>query len=125
MDVYIDISKVIIGNSEDNETVVFFEVDNGLSQLVSLGKFDGLLVIKEYEGLKIPINAIYNYKYSSFQKMQVALVKGISVKFVYIDVLYTDGTYAIVEDIDEDYSFKVYDYYILDPYSVSDGDVVN
>lgn len=125
MDFYVNISKVIIGNSADGQTVVFFETDNLMSQLVSIGRFDGLLVIKEYTGLKVPISAIYNYKYSAFQKTQIALVKGISVKFVYIDVLYSDETYAIVQDADDVYSFKAYDYYILEPYKVTDGDVVN
>ena len=106
MDFYVNISKVIIGNSADGQTVVFFETDNLMSQLVSIGRFDGLLVIKEYAGLKVPISAIYNYKYSAFQKTQIALVKGISVKFVYIDVLYSDETYAIVQDADDVYSFK-------------------
>ena len=125
MDFYVNISKIIIGNSVDGQTVVFFETDNLMSQLVSIGRFDGLLVIKEYIGLKVPISSIYNYKYSAFQKTQIALVKGISVKFVYIDVLYSDETYAIVLDADDVYSFKAYDYYILEPYKVTDGDVVN
>jgi hypothetical protein len=90
-----------------------------------LGRFDGLLVIKEYSGLKVPVSAIKNYKYSSFQQTEIALVKGISVKFVKIDVLYSDGIYAIVQDADDDYSFKAYDYYILQPDKVSDGDIIN
>ena len=87
--------------------------------------FDGLLIIKEYAGLKVPISAIHNYKYMAFQQTKIALIKGISVKFVDIDVLYSDDTYAIVEDSDDIYSFKAYDYYILEPDKVSDGDVIN
>jgi hypothetical protein len=30
-----------------------------------------------------------------------------------------------VEDSDDIYSFKAYDYYILEPDKVSDGDVIN
>lgn len=125
LDFEVQVTKVITGNSSDGETVVFFETDNMLSSLVSLGRFDGLLVIKEYSGLKVPVSAIKNYKYSSFQQTEIALVKGISVKFVKIDVLYSDGIYAIVQDADDDYSFKAYDYYILQPDKVSDGDIIN
>ena len=125
LDFEVEVSSVIIGNSENGETAVYFETDNMLSSLVSIGRFDGLLIIKEYSGIKIPISAIHNYKYSTFQQTQIALIKGISVKFVNIDVLYSDCTYAIVQDADDIYSFKAYDYYILDPGKVSDGDVVN
>jgi len=84
-----------------------------------------LLIVKEYTGIKVPTSSIHNYKYATFQQTKIALIKGISVKFVDIDVLYSDGTYAIVEDADDIYSFKAYDYYILEPDKVSDGDVVN
>lgn len=125
LDFEVEITNIIIGNSAEGETVVFFETDNMLSSLVSIGRFDGLLIIKEYTGLKIPISAIHNYKYMAFQQTKIALIKGISVKFVDIDVLYSDDTYAIVEDSDDIYSFKAYDYYILEPDKVSDGDVIN
>ena len=125
LDFIVNINKVIIGNSSNGETVVFFETDNMLSSLVSIGRFDGLLIVKEYTGIKVPTSSIHNYKYATFQQTKIALIKGISVKFVDIDVLYSDGTYAIVEDADDIYSFKAYDYYILEPDKVSDGDVVN
>lgn len=125
IDLRIDVKDIKIGNSSGNETVVFFMTDNGLSKLASIGAFDGLLEIGKYEGLKVPVNSIYNFKYSAFQRPQMAIIKGITVKFVELEILYSDDLYAIVKSKDPNYSFKVYDYYVLDPYKVKDGDVVN
>jgi hypothetical protein len=124
-EIEVKVDKVIVGNSADGETVVFLEVDSCLSKLVSIGQFEGTLKIKEYTGLKVPIDAIKNFRYLGLQQTQMAVVKGIEIRFIDVDVIYYDDTYAIVRDIDEEYDFKVYDYFILDPDTVEEGDIVN
>lgn len=124
-EIEVKVDKVIVGNSANDETAIFLEVDSCLSELVSIGRFEGTMKIREYTGLKVPIDAIKNFRYLGLQQTQMAVVKGIEIKFIKVDVIYYDDTYAIVEDIDELYDFKVYDYFILDPDKVEEGDIVN
>jgi len=120
--IIIKVKNIIYGSSDDENTCVFFEVDSKLNELSSIRKVNADIILSEYYGLKVQLSALKNYKIYPYNNVQIGLVKSNWVNFIDVDIIVSDGTYAIIENKDQ--KIGLYDYYVLNPNKVTEGQIV-
>jgi len=118
----IKVKNIIYGSSDDQNTCVFFEVDSKLNELSSIRKITADIILSEHHGLKVQLSALKNYKIYPYNNVQIGLVNNNWVNFVDVDIIVSDETYAIIENKDQ--KIGLYDYYVLKPNKVTEGQIV-
>ncbi len=114
-----------------DKTYVLLESSTGLVGSVSQRVIDAELVIDHMEGLKVPKRALSEWD-SAGLTARIAILRANYVTYVYVNVLATDGEYAIIspsngfadKEAEGITSVRVNDIYIVNHEKVSDGQII-
>lgn len=117
----VEVKKINI--SEDTErAVIVFSCNDMNSELASM-RSDAMTVIKtEYSGLRVPRKALRVVN----SVKGVYVLSGMQVKFVPIEIAYSNDSYIICEkQTDSDNALKLYDQVIVKGKNLYDGKIVS
>jgi len=111
-----------IGNYADDETVVVLYGDKYAEDLMSFRKQAVRIVLNEYEGLKVPKEAV---RVNADGEMGVYVITGTYAEFKKIDVVYETRDYYVVDtDPTNKRSLLLYDEIIVSAKGLSSGKVI-
>ncbi len=111
-----------IGNYADDETVVVLYGDKHAEELMSFRKQAARIILNEYEGLKVPKEAV---RVNEDGEMGVYVITGTYAEFKTIDVVYETRDYYVVDtDPSDKYSLLIYDEIIVSAKGLSSGKVI-
>ncbi len=117
----VTVSKINISESESS-AVVLFTCNDMNSELASMRTGPMTVVKKEYSGLKVPRSALRVVD----SKRGVYVLTGMQVKFVEVNVLFTDGEYMICEkQTSDDTVLRLYDEVIVKGKNLYDGKIIS
>ena len=117
----VTVSKINISESESS-AVVLFACNDMNSELASMRTGPMTVVKKEYSGLKVPKSALRVVD----SKRGVYVLTGMQVKFVEVNVLFTDGDYMICEkQTSDDTVLRLYDEVIVKGKNLYDGKIIS
>ncbi len=117
----VTVSKINISESESS-AVVLFACNDMNSELASMRTGPMTVVKKEYSGLKVPRRALRVVD----SKRGVYVLTGMQVKFVEVNVLFTDGEYMICEkQTSDDTVLRLYDEVIVKGKNLYDGKIIS
>ncbi len=117
----VTVSKINISESESS-AVVLFACNDMNSELASMRTGPMTVVKKEYSGLKVPRSALRVVD----SKRGVYVLTGMQVKFVEVNVLFTDGEYMICEkQTSDDTVLRLYDEVIVKGKNLYDGKIIS
>lgn len=108
-------------SSDSSSAAVIFACNDMNSELASMRTGPMTVVKKEYSGLKIPKSALRVVN----SKRGVYVLTGMQVKFVEVNVIYSDDDYMICEKQTEDEKvLRLYDEVIVKGKNLYDGKIV-
>lgn len=117
----VTVSKINISESESS-AVVLFACSDMNSELASMRTGPMTVVKKEYSGLKVLRSALRVVD----SKRGVYVLTGMQVKFVEVNVLFTDGDYMICEkQTSDDTVLRLYDEVIVKGKNLYDGKIIS
>ena len=117
----VTVSKINISENESSAVVVFACNDMN-SELASMRTGPMTVIKKEYSGLKVPKRALRVVD----SKRGVYVISGMQVKFVGVNVLFTDGEYMICEkQTSDDTVLGLYDEVIVKGKNLYDGKIIS
>ena len=117
----VTVSKINISESSGG-AVVLFACNDMNSELASMRTGPMTVVKKEYSGLKVPTSA----RRVVDSKLGVYVLTGMQVKFVEVNVLFTDGDYMICEkQTSDDTVLRLYDEVIVKGKNLYDGKIIS
>lgn len=117
----VKVSKINISESSSS-AVVLFACNDMNSELASMRTGPMTVVKKEYSGLKVPKSALRVVD----SKRGVYVLTGMQVKFVEVNVLFTDGDYMICEkQTSDDTVLRLYDEVIVKGKNLYDGKIIS
>lgn len=117
----VTVSKINISESSGG-AVVLFACNDMNSELASMRTGPMTVVKKEYSGLKVPRSALRVVD----SKRGVYVLTGMQVKFVEVNVLFTDGEYIICEkQTSDDTVLRLYDEVIVKGKNLYDGKIIS
>lgn len=115
------VSKINISES-GSSAVVLFACNDMNSELATMRSGPMTVVKKEYSGLKVPKGALRVVD----SKRGVYVLTGMQVKFVEVNVLFTDGDYMICEkQTSDDTVLRLYDEVIVKGKNLYDGKIIS
>lgn len=115
------VSKINISES-GSSAVVLFACNDMNSELATMRSGPMTVVKKEYSGLKVPKGALRVVD----SKRGVYVLTGMQVKFVGVNVLFTDGDYMICEkQTSDDTVLRLYDEVIVKGKNLYDGKIIS
>ena len=114
-----------------DKTYVLLKSSTGLAGSVSQRIVESELIIDHMDGLKVPKRALAEWDTAGLTA-RIAILRANYVSFVYVNILATDGEYAIitpsnnfVTDEDEGItSVRVNDIYVVNHESVTEGQII-
>lgn len=116
----VTVKKINI-SSDSSSAAVIFACNDMNSELASMRTGPMTVVKKEYSGLKIPKSALRVVN----SKRGVYVLTGMQVKFVEVNVIYSDDDYMICEKQTEDEKvLRLYDEVIVKGKNLYDGKIV-
>ena len=117
----VTVSRINMSESESS-AVVIFACNDMNSELASMRTGPMTVVKKEYSGLKVPKSALRVVD----SKRGVYVLTGMQVKFVEVNVLFTDGEYMICEkQTSDDTVLRLYDEVIVKGKNLYDGKIIS
>ncbi|MGN0451646.1 MAG: HlyD family efflux transporter periplasmic adaptor subunit [Acutalibacteraceae bacterium] len=117
----VTVSKINISESSGG-AVVLFACNDMNSELAAMRTGPMTVVKKEYSGLKVPTSA----RRVVDSKLGVYVLTGMQVKFVEVNVLFTDGDYMICEkQTGDDNVLRLYDEVIVKGKNLYDGKIIS
>ncbi|MGN0492898.1 MAG: HlyD family efflux transporter periplasmic adaptor subunit [Acutalibacteraceae bacterium] len=117
----VTVKKINISESSGG-AVVLFACNDMNSELASMRTGPMTVVKKEYSGLKVPVSA----RRVVDSKIGVYVLTGMQVKFVEVNVLFTDGDYLICEkQTSDDTVLRLYDEVIVKGKNLYDGKIIS
>lgn len=117
----VTVSKINISESSGG-AVVLFACNDMNSELAAMRTGPMTVVKKEYSGLKVPVGA----RRVVDSKLGVYVLTGMQVKFVEVNVLFTDGDYMICEkQTSDDTVLRLYDEVIVKGKNLYDGKIIS
>ena len=117
----VTVSKINISES-GSSAVVLFACNDMNSELASMRTGPMTVVKKEYSGLKVHKSALRVVD----SKRGVYVLTGMQVKFVEVNVIFTDGEYLICEKQTSDSSvLRLYDEVIVKGKNLYDGKIIS
>ncbi len=126
-----DIGKLVDGkviyksSGIQGKSIVAIETDQALSETAGMRKINVDLVLKSFEGYKVPISCLRNIN-TSKGTAKIMLVKAGTARIKEVKIIGKDSEYAIIENLDklDRYGVKLYDYYVLDPRNIKEGQLI-
>ena len=115
------ISEAIGGNA--TISVLF---DSGVEQTLNYRKIKAKVIIKSYKGLKIPTKSLIDINYVD-NTADIMIVKYGYSTARRVKILGVEGSYAIIECIEEDLVNKgiaLYDVYLPNPINITEGQLI-
>lgn len=117
----VTVSQINMSDSQSS-AVVLFACNDMNSELASIRTGPMTVVKKEYSGLKIPKKALRVVD----SKRGVYVLTGMQVKFVEVNVIFTDGEYMICEKQTSDSTvLRLYDEVIVKGKNLYDGKIIS
>ena len=116
----VTVEKINVSNS-DSKAVVIFACSEMNTELASMRSGPMTVVSKTYSGLKVPKKALRVIEYD---KKGVYILSGMQVKFVEVEIIYSNDDFIICEKTDQDGSLKLYDQVIVKGKKLYDGKIV-
>lgn len=117
----VTVKKINISETSSG-AVVLFACNDMNSELASVRTGPMTVVKKEYSGLKVPVGA----RRVVDSKLGVYVLTGMQVKFVEVNVLFTDGDYMICEkQTSDDAVLRLYDEVIVKGKNLYDGKIIS
>lgn len=117
----VTVSKINVSESESS-AVVLFACSDMNSELASMRTGPMTVVKKEYNGLKVSRSALRVVD----SKRGVYVLTGMQVRFVEVNILFTDGDYMICEQQTSDKSvLRLYDEVIVKGKNLYDGKIIS
>ena len=114
--------NIIIGKSDEEKTCIYIEIDSKLNELNSIRKIEVEIILSEYTGYKVPLSSLINIDSYPYKNIQIGVVKNNYVTFVDVNILMSDGTFAIIESVDN--KIALYDFYVVKAKKVEEGQIV-
>lgn len=117
----LEMSVVSVNPCGDGKSVYVFECDR-LNSAVTVGRTARFkVVVNSYGGLRVPRKAL---RYNDKDELGVYIVRGQSVAFRRIDVVYWGLDYIIAEQNPDDAYLKLYDLIVTDGKELYDGKII-
>lgn len=117
----LDMSVVSVTPCGDGKSVYVFECDR-LNSAVTSGRIARFkIVVNSYGGLRVPRKSL---RYNENDERGVYIVRGQSVAFRKVDVVYWGTDYVIVKQNPDDEYLKLYDRIVTDGKDLYDGKVI-
>lgn len=117
----LDMSVISVTPCGDGKSVYVFESDR-LNSAVTAGRIARFkIVVNSYGGLRVPRKAL---RYNDEDERGVYIVRGQSVAFRKVDVVYWGADYIIVEQNPDDEYLKLYDRVVTDGKELYDGKLI-
>ncbi|HEX3029420.1 MAG TPA: HlyD family efflux transporter periplasmic adaptor subunit [Clostridia bacterium] len=126
-----DIGKLVDGKviyksaGIQGKSIIAIETDQALSETAGMRKINVDLVLKSFEGYKVPISCLRKIK-TGKGTAKIMLVKAGTSRIKEVRIVGKDSEYAIIENLDklDRYGVKLYDYYVLDPRNIKEGQLI-
>ncbi|MEN8905755.1 MAG: HlyD family efflux transporter periplasmic adaptor subunit [Clostridiales bacterium] len=108
---------------EKNKTKVYLKITNLLSETCTLRKAELEIIVKPYNGYKVPIKSLIEFDKKG-KKAKIMLIKSNYTELKDVKIVVYDNEYAIIENVEDDYekTIGLYDKFIINPTGVSEGE---
>ncbi len=115
----VTVSKINISD-KSTKAVIIFACSEMNTELASMRSGPMTVVSKTYNGLKVPKRALRVVD----SKKGVYVVIGMQVKFVTVEILYSNDEFMICKKTDKDGDLKLYDQVVVKGKNLYDGKIV-
>ncbi len=122
MGIEFNVDVIEFGAETDGKVCVYFKTNKKLNELASVRTVNAEIVFYEYTGLIVPVKSLLNMDAYPIRKIELAKVQDNWVHFIEVDVIAEDGGNAII--LSPGGELNLFDYYVLRPKSVEEGQVV-
>lgn len=117
----LEMTVVSVTPCGDGKSVYVFECDRLNSAVTASRTARFKIVVNSYGGLRVPRKAL---RYNENEELGVYIVRGQSVAFRRIDVIYWGADYIIAEQSLDDAYLKLYDPIVTDGKELYDGKII-
>ncbi|MDX1357699.1 MAG: HlyD family efflux transporter periplasmic adaptor subunit [Clostridia bacterium] len=114
--------SIELGEENDGEICVFIKTNSKLNELASVRTVSAEIIFYEYSGLIVPEKCLVNMDAYPIRQVEIAKVQDNWVRFIEVKVIAEGGGNVIIESPDGD--LNLFDYYIIRPKRVEEGQVV-
>ena len=115
----ITVKKINISEN-DSKAVIIFACSEMNTELAAMRSGPMTVVSKVYKGLKVPKKSLRVVD----SKKGVYVVSGMQVKFVKVEILYSDDDFMICKKTDKDGELKLYDQVVVKGKNLYDGKII-
>lgn len=122
MGIEFSVDNIEYGSETDEGVCVYFKTNKKLNELSSVRTVDAEIIFYEYTGLIVPVKSLVNMDAYPIRSVELAMVRDNWVHFIEVDVIAEDGANAIIKSPEGELS--LFDYYVLRPKRVEEGQVV-
>ncbi|MBN2557722.1 MAG: hypothetical protein JXB33_03090 [Clostridia bacterium] len=116
------VDDIEYGDEDEGKVCVFMKTNKKLGELASARKIEAEIIFYKYTGLMVPVKSLLNMDAYPIREVEIAKVKDNWIKFITVDVVASNGSYAIISSPDGELS--LYDSYAVRPKKVVEGQVV-
>jgi len=118
----VTVKQINVSNKQDKATVIF-SCQEMNSDLATMRSGNITIINKEYSGLKVSKKALRVVG----GKTGVYVVSGLNIKYVKVNVLYSNDEYIICEKVDENNKsvLRLYDEVVVKGKNLYDGKIIN
>lgn len=117
-----EISSIEYGPEESGKVCVYFKTNKKLNELASVRVVGAEIIFYEYTGLIVPVKSLVNMDAYPIRQVEIAKVQDNWVRFITVDVIAEGGGNAIISNPDGE--LNLFDYYVIKPKRVEEGQVV-
>ncbi|MCK5757853.1 MAG: hypothetical protein KAH14_02080 [Clostridiales bacterium] len=117
-----NVDKIEFGIEVDGKVSVFFKTNKKLNELASVRTINTSIIFYEHSGLIVPTKSLVNMDAYPIRQVELAKVQDNWVHFIVVDVIAEGGGNAIISSPDGD--LNLFDYYVVRPKKVEEGQVV-
>jgi hypothetical protein len=122
MGIEFKVDIIEFGEENDDEVCVFFKTNSKLNELASVRTISAEIIFYEYTGLIVPKKSLVNMDAYPVRQVELAKVQDNWVRFIEVKVIAEGGGNVIIESPDGE--LNLFDYYVLRPKRVEEGQVV-
>ena len=122
MGIEFDVDIIEFGTETDGKVCVYFKTNKKLNELASVRTVNAEIVFYEYTGLIVPVKSLVNMDAYPIRVVELAKVQDNWVRFIEVEVIAEDGGNAIIASPGGE--LNLFDYYVLRPKRVEEGQVV-
>ncbi len=116
------VNKIEFGVESDGKVCVFFQTNKKLNELASVRTVKARIIFYEFSGLMVPVKSLVNMDAHPIRQVELAMLQDNWVHFIEVEVIAKDNSNAIITSPGG--GLSLFDYYVLKPKKVQEGQVV-